>query len=157
MPQTVVHWVPLSMEFSTQKYQIVYYFCVCPGDLPNLRIKLESPALQVDSLPSEPPGKPRRWFQSSLNNQNIQIKAMFTYIYSITKRNLIYVQFLPEPNINHQYEFLKIIQINKMGKCQISIFRRAQQPTPVCLPGKSPWTEEPGGLQAMGPQRVGHD
>ena len=25
------------------------------------------------------------------------------------------------------------------------------------LAGESPWTEEPGGLQSMGPQRVGHD
>ena len=31
---------------------------------------------------------------------------------------------------------------------------RAWQPTPVFLPGKSPWTEEPGGLQSMGLQRV---
>ena len=30
------------------------------------------------------------------------------------------------------------------------------QPTPVSLPGKSPWTEEPGGLQSMGSQRVRH-
>ena len=30
------------------------------------------------------------------------------------------------------------------------------QPTPVSLPGKSPWTEEPGGLQSIGSQRVGH-
>ena len=28
-------------------------------------------------------------------------------------------------------------------------WRRAWQPTPVFLPGKSPWTEEPGGLQSM--------
>ena len=28
---------------------------------------------------------------------------------------------------------------------------------PVFLPGESPWTEEPGGLQPMGLQRVGHD
>ena len=28
-----------------------------PGDLPNPGIKPESPALQVDSLPAEPPGK----------------------------------------------------------------------------------------------------
>ena len=28
--------------------------------------------------------------------------------------------------------------------------RRAWQPTPVFLPGESPWTEEPGGLQSMG-------
>ena len=31
---------------------------------------------------------------------------------------------------------------------------RAWQPTPVFLPGKSPWTEEPGGLQSLGSQRV---
>ena len=30
-------------------------------------------------------------------------------------------------------------------------------PTPVFLPGESPWTEEPGGLQSMGSQRVAHD
>ena len=29
-----------------------------PGDLPNPRIELGSPALQADSLPSQPPGKP---------------------------------------------------------------------------------------------------
>ena len=27
---------------------------------------------------------------------------------------------------------------------------------PVFLPGESPWTEEPGGLQTMGSQKVGH-
>ena len=35
-------------------------------------------------------------------------------------------------------------------------WRRAWQPTPVFLPGESPWTEEPGGLQSMGSQRVRH-
>ena len=34
---------------------------------------------------------------------------------------------------------------------------REWQPTPVCLPGESPWTEEPGGLQSIGSQRVRHD
>ena len=32
--------------------------------------------------------------------------------------------------------------------------RRTQQPTPVFLPRESPWTEEPGGLQSMGSQKV---
>jgi len=32
--------------------------CPPPGDLPDPGIKLASSALQVDSLPSEPPGKP---------------------------------------------------------------------------------------------------
>ena len=36
-------------------------------------------------------------------------------------------------------------------------WRREWQPTPVFLPGEFPWTEEPGRLQSMGSQRVGHD
>ena len=31
-------------------------------------------------------------------------------------------------------------------------WKRAWQPTPVFLPGESPWTEEPGGLQFIGLQ-----
>ena len=34
---------------------------------------------------------------------------------------------------------------------------RGWQPTPVFLPGESPWTEETGGLQSVGSQRVGQD
>ena len=34
------------------------------------------------------------------------------------------------------------------------IWRRAWQPTPVFLPGESPWTEQVGGLQSMGFHRV---
>ena len=36
-------------------------------------------------------------------------------------------------------------------------WRRKWQPTPVLLPGKSPWMQEPGRLQSMGSQRIGHD
>ena len=35
--------------------------------------------------------------------------------------------------------------------------RGGGQPTPVFLPRESPWTEKPGRLQSMGPQRVRHD
>ena len=35
--------------------------------------------------------------------------------------------------------------------------RRAWQPTPVFVPGESPWTEEPGGLQSVGSENIGHD
>ena len=34
---------------------------------------------------------------------------------------------------------------------------RAWHPTPVLLPGESPWTEELGRLQSIGSQRVGHN
>jgi len=45
------------MEFSMQDYWSVLPF-PSPGDLPDPGIKFRSPALQVDSLTSEPPGKP---------------------------------------------------------------------------------------------------
>ena len=35
--------------------------------------------------------------------------------------------------------------------------RRRWQPTPNILAWKIPWTEEPGGLQSMGSQRMGHE
>ena len=35
-------------------------------------------------------------------------------------------------------------------------WRNKWQPTPVLSPGES-WTEEPGGLQSTGSERVGHD
>ena len=41
--------------------------CPPPGDLPNPGIKPRSPTLQVDSLPSEPPGKPKNTGVSSLS------------------------------------------------------------------------------------------
>ena len=36
-------------------------------------------------------------------------------------------------------------------------WRRKWLPTPLFLPGVIPWTEEPGGLESMGSQRVGDD
>ena len=36
-------------------------------------------------------------------------------------------------------------------------WRRKRQPTPVLLPRKIPWTEEPGRLQSIGSLGVGHD
>ena len=45
----------LSVEFSGQEYWSGYPFPP-PGDLPDPGIKLTSPAVQADSLPSEPPG-----------------------------------------------------------------------------------------------------
>ena len=63
---TVAHQAPLSMGFSRQEFWNVIS-CPTPGDLPNPRIKLESPALQADSLTAEPPGKPSRQITSPLN------------------------------------------------------------------------------------------
>ena len=55
-PWTVAHQTPLSMEFSRQEYWNGLPF-PSPRDLPNSGIEPRSPALQVDYLPSEPPGE----------------------------------------------------------------------------------------------------
>ena len=56
-PWTVGHWAPLPVEFSRQEH---YSGLSCPfsRDLPDPRTEPGSPALQADSLPSEPAGKP---------------------------------------------------------------------------------------------------
>ena len=56
-PWTVAHQAPLSMGFSRQEYWNGMPF-PSPGDLPDSRIKLGSPVLQMNSLLFELPGKP---------------------------------------------------------------------------------------------------
>ena len=56
-PWTVVYKASLSLEFCRQEYCSGLPF-LSPGDLPNPGIKLGSPELEADSLPSELPGKP---------------------------------------------------------------------------------------------------
>ena len=54
-PWTVAHQAPPSVGFSRQEYWSGLPFPSL-GDLPNPEIEPESPALQTDALPSEPPG-----------------------------------------------------------------------------------------------------
>ena len=51
-------WTIQSMEFSRPEYWSGWPF-PSPGNLPSPRVEPRSPALQVDSLPAEPPGKPK--------------------------------------------------------------------------------------------------
>ena len=67
MPDSAIPWIgarqaPPSMGFSRQEYWNELPF-PSPKDLPDPGIKPRSPAMQADSLPVEPPGKP-------LNNYN---------------------------------------------------------------------------------------
>ena len=56
---------PLCLEFSRQEYWSGQPFPY-PGNLPHPGIEPGSPALQADSLPSEPTGKPRSLQKDSL-------------------------------------------------------------------------------------------
>ena len=73
-PWTMACQAPLSMEFSRQEYWSGLPL-PSPGDLPDLGIKPRSPALQADSLPSEPPGKP----------MNVQQKPLYVSENAITR------------------------------------------------------------------------
>ena len=53
---TIARQAPLSVGSTRQEYWSGLPF-LPPRDLPNPGIKPRSPALQVDSLPSEPPGE----------------------------------------------------------------------------------------------------
>ena len=57
-PRTVACQAPLSMGFSRQEYWSGLPFLPA-GDLPHPGIEPWSPTWQADSLPSEPPGKPK--------------------------------------------------------------------------------------------------
>ena len=76
---TVARQAPLSMGFSRQAYWSGLP-CLPPGDFPNPGSESRYPALQADSLPSEPPGKPKTG-------------TFFPYLGNITASQLIKYNF----------------------------------------------------------------
>jgi len=76
--------------------------------------------------------------------------------------------YLPNPGVEPEFIYLSLYFLcfpgSSAGKVSVCNcmrpwfnprigeipWRRAWQPTPIFLPGKSPWTEKPGGLQSMG-------
>ena len=66
IPWTAALQAPLSMAFSRQEYWSTLP-CSPPGNLPNPGIKPRSPTLQVDSLSTEPQGKPKNTGMGSLS------------------------------------------------------------------------------------------
>ena len=80
-PWTVACQAPLFMGFPRLEYWSGLPFPT-PGDLPDPGSKCESPALQADSLPSEPPGKPQ------VNNNALILAHCHKYatlLFSISK------------------------------------------------------------------------
>ena len=78
-PWTVAHQAPLSMGFSRQEYWSGLPF-PSPGDLPDPGIEPGFPALEADSLPSEPPGKPHLYKKDSQISTPVQseVKVLVT-------------------------------------------------------------------------------
>ena len=66
---TVACQTPLSMGFSRQEYQSGLPF-PSPEGLPDPEIEARSPALEADTLTSEPPGKPGGQVEASFKTLN---------------------------------------------------------------------------------------
>ena len=79
-PWTVAPQAPLSMESSRQEHWSGLPF-PSSGDLPDPQINLGSLALQADSLPSEPPGKPEFLYSKVKFLRAIQLQACRGEIY----------------------------------------------------------------------------
>ena len=94
--RNVAYQAPLSMESSRQEYWSGWPF-PSPGDHPNPGIEPGSPALQADSLPSGPLGKP-------LGNIQVQKKLCESHMKKSGKEN------------DCNYESWKCIHISCLGK-----------------------------------------
>ena len=96
---TVACQAPLSRRFSRQEYPSGLP-CPPPGDLPNLGTEPRSPTLQADSLPSEPPGKPKEsqvLFTYELVGDDKTDKTIFSKYYLTDEFDLrsITLHFIP--------------------------------------------------------------
>ena len=76
-PWTIAHQAPLSIRCPRQEYWSGLPF-LSPRDLPDPGIKTGCPALQADSLPSEPPGKPRQ--------KTTELRVQITIVPCLPKR-----------------------------------------------------------------------
>ena len=61
------HRLPGSLSMGILQTRILEWVAPPPGDLPNPGIKPRAPAMQVDSLSSQPPGKPKNTGVGSLS------------------------------------------------------------------------------------------
>ena len=116
------------------------------------------------------------WVHISFILKTFQISAVFWFLAMFSSvQSFIHVWLFVTPwtatcqtslfitNFQSLFKLMSIesgMPSNHLILCSKAIvipWRRAWQPTPIFLPGESPWTEEPDGLQSMGSQRVGHD
>ena len=124
--------------------------CSPPGDFPNPGVEPRSPVLQVDSLPSKPPG--------------------IIQLLLIPSKNLEGIEFIYFHRHKGEEQCEGASQVAQMVKCLPAIqetrVRSLGQEDPLkkemvthssTLAQKIPWMEEPGRLQSMGLQRVGYD
>ena len=107
---TVAHQCPLSMKFLRQEYWSGLPF-PSPGDLPHPGIKFRYPALQIDSLPSGPPGKciENMYFWKGINI--IQILSKITMSNTLVQilQTIFWTHNTLSPGPSHTYSLTKVV------------------------------------------------
>ena len=135
------------MEFSRQEYRSGLPF-LSSGDLPNPGIEPGSPALQANALPSEPLetvswwGKHHNQLSLICTYGNLQMKRKWSCV--IVLRNIFSFAFL-------------IFKTLKKNLSVVSFGEGNGNPLQYSCVENLVWTKEPGGLQFMGLQRIGHN
>ena len=132
-PWTAAHQAPLSAGLPRQEDWSELPF-PSPGDLPNSGIELVSPALAGAFFTAELPGKP---FEI--------ICSIKIFGASLVAQNSLVVKNLPA-----MWE----TEIQSLG--WENLLKKGMTTYSSILAWRIPWTEEPGGLQSMGSQRVRH-
>ena len=114
----------------------------CPplGDLPNPGIKPRFPVLQADSLISEPLG--------SYYHFNY-----FLLVFSLNTFTVQWASLVGQMVMN----LLAVQEIQLQSLVQEDPWEKGMATHSSILAWRIPRTEEPGGLQSMGSQTVGHD
>ena len=116
-----------------------------PGNLTNPGIKPRSPALQADSLPAGPPGKPL-------------LLGVFLKAFSV-----ICYQLALNWGFSGGLAVKKLPAVQEMQKVQVwslgweDPLEEGMATHSSILAWIIPWTEEPGRLQSLGSQRVRHN
>ena len=103
-----------------------------PEDLSDPGIEPRSSALQADTLPSEPPGKPILV---------VRYNKCFLFTLFILFLLIYFISLHP----------------NALEDIYGSLLEKAMAPHSSTLAWKIPWVEEPDRLWSMGSLRVGHD
>ena len=163
---TVAHQAPLPWGFSRQEY---WSGLPCPlGDLPNSGIKLGFPALQVNSLPFEPPGKPKNTgvgslslLQGNLLTQELNWGLLHCrwglYQWSYCVCVCIYMctplQYSWASLVAQTVKNLSAMQETRVQSLGLEDpLEKGKATHSSVLAWRIPWTEEPGRLQFLGLQ-----
>ena len=144
----VAHQAPLSMGFSRREYWSGLS-CPPPGN-PNPGVEPRSPALQADSLPSDPPGKPsERGSQDAGSPPRLRLEPRAgTLCARHGVPHVPHARHLPGAQAVKNPPAMRESQVPSLG--QEESLEEAWQPTPVFLPGESQGQRSLAGCRSQG-------